>query len=69
MKAKTLYSLIAAAVIALFAAWWVSSAQKPASETAQQSKQLLPGFREQVNDVSTITPLGCAYCLVSASHA
>jgi len=58
MKAKTLYSLIAAALIALIAAWWVSSAQKPASETAGNPSQLLPGFREQINDVDTITLSG-----------
>jgi hypothetical protein len=58
MKAKTLYALAAAALIALIAAWWVSSAQKPASETAAKPSQLLPGFREQVNDVSTITLTG-----------
>jgi hypothetical protein len=58
MKAKTLYSLIAAALIALLAAWWVSSGQKPASETAGKTAQLLPGFRDQVNDVSAITLTG-----------
>jgi hypothetical protein len=58
MKAKTLYALIAAALIALIAAWWVSSSQKPASESAAKPGQLLPGFREQVNDVTTITLTG-----------
>ena len=55
MNAKTLYSLIVAAVVALFAAWWISSAQKPVTESVEQMKTLLPGFREQVNDVNAIT--------------
>src|SRR5689334_13243834 len=58
MNAKTLYSLIAAALVALIAAWWISSAQKPISETAEQTKSLLPGFREQVNNVDAITLTG-----------
>ena len=58
MNTKTLYGLIAAALIALVAAWWISSAQRPVSEPAEQTRQLLPGFREQVNDVSTITFTG-----------
>ena len=58
MNAKTLYSLIAAALIALVAAWWINSAQKPVSESAEQNKALLPGFREQVNDVNAITFTG-----------
>jgi len=55
MNAKTLYSLIAAALVSLIAAWWINSAQKPVSESAEQAKALLPGFREQVNDVTSIT--------------
>jgi hypothetical protein len=58
MNAKTLYSLIAAALIALVTAWWINSAQKPVSESAEQTKALLPGFREQVNDVNAITFTG-----------
>ena len=58
MNAKTLYSLIAAALVALVAAWWINSAQKPVSESAEQNKALLPGFREQVNDVNAITFTG-----------
>lgn len=58
MKAKTLYGLIAAAVIALIAAWWMNSAQAPISESAEQTKMLLPGFRDQVNDVNTVTFTG-----------
>jgi len=58
MNAKTLYSLIAAALVALIAAWWINSAQKPVSESAEQTKALLPGFREQVNDVTAVTFTG-----------
>ena len=58
MNAKTLYSLIAAALVALIAAWWINSAQRPISESAEQTKALLPGFREQVNDVTSITFTG-----------
>jgi len=58
MNTKTLYSLIIAALIALVAAWLITSSQKPSSESAEQSKALLPGFREQVNDVSGITLSG-----------
>jgi len=58
MNAKTLYSLVVAALVALLAAWWISSAQKPVTESAEQTKTLLPGFREQVNDVNAITFTG-----------
>jgi hypothetical protein len=58
MNAKTLYSLIAAALVALIAAWWINSAQKPVSESAEQTTALVPGFREQVNDVTAITFTG-----------
>ena len=58
MKAKTLYSLIAAALLALIAAWWVNSSQKPASETAEKPAQLVPGLREQLNDINAITITG-----------
>ena len=58
MKAKTLYALIAAAVVALLAAWWINSSHAPVSESAEQSKPLLPGLREHVNDITTITLTG-----------
>ncbi len=58
MNTKTLYGLIAAALVALVAAWWITSSQKPVSETAEQPKTLLPGFRDQVNDVSSVTFAG-----------
>jgi hypothetical protein len=58
MNTKTLYGLIAAAVIALAAAWWINRAQRPLSEAPGQDRVLLPGFRDQVNDVDTVTLTG-----------
>ena len=58
MNAKTLYALIAAAVVALLAAWWINSSRTPVSESAEQSKPLLPGLREHVNDITSITLTG-----------
>jgi len=58
MNAKTLYALIAAAAVALAAAWWINSSHAPISELAEQAKPLLPGFREHVNDVTAITLTG-----------
>jgi Domain of unknown function (DUF4340) len=55
MNAKTLYALIAAAVVALLAAWWISSRHAPVDESAAQNKALLPGLREQLNDITAIT--------------
>ena len=60
MKAKTLYGLIIAAAIALIAAWWINSAQKPISEAGEQTKMLLPGLRDQLNDVDTVALTGAA---------
>lgn len=58
MNAKTLYGLIAAAVLALAAAWWITRSQRPLSEAPEQNRMLLPGFREQVNDIDTVTLTG-----------
>src|SRR5215468_5343527 len=58
MNTKTLYGLVAAALVALIAAWWITSSQKPVSESAEQARTLLPGFRDQVNDVNAITFTG-----------
>ena len=55
MNAKTLYALIAAAVVALLAAWWISSRHAPVDESAAQNRALLPGLREQLNDITAIT--------------
>jgi len=58
MNAKTLYALVVAALIAVIAAWWINSAQKPATESAEKPRLLLPGFRDVVNDVNAITITG-----------
>jgi hypothetical protein len=58
MNAKTLYGLVAAALVALAAAWWISSSQRPETDSAETPKLLLPGFRDQVNDVDSITLTG-----------
>jgi hypothetical protein len=55
MNAKTLYALIAAAVVALLAAWWINSSHAPVNESAERSKALLPGLREHLNDITAIT--------------
>ena len=55
MNAKTLYALIAAAVVALLAAWWINSSHAPVNESAERSKALLPGLRERLNDITAIT--------------
>jgi hypothetical protein len=55
MNAKTLYALIAAAVVALLAAWWINSSHAPVNESAEQNKALLPGLREHLNDITAIT--------------
>jgi len=55
MNAKTLYALIAAAVVALLAAWWINSSHAPVDESAAQNKALFPGLREQLNDITAIT--------------
>ncbi|HSE12043.1 MAG TPA: DUF4340 domain-containing protein [Rudaea sp.] len=58
MNAKTLYALIAAAAVALLAAWWINASHAPVSESVEQSKPLLPGLRERVNDITAITITG-----------
>jgi hypothetical protein len=55
MNVKTLYALIAAAAVALFAAWWINTSHAPVSEPAEQNKVLLPGLRERLNDITAIT--------------
>jgi hypothetical protein len=55
MNVKTLYALIAAAAIALLAAWWINTSHAPVSESAEQNKALLPGLRERLNDITAIT--------------
>ena len=58
MKTKTLYILIAAAVLALIVAVVMNRSSAPQSDVAAQAKPLLPGLKEHVNDVSGITLVG-----------
>lgn len=58
MKAKTLLILVVAAIVALGVAWWIHSAQTPVSESAEQSRTLYPGLRDQINDVDSVTFTG-----------
>jgi hypothetical protein len=58
MNAKTLYILIAMAVLALIAAIVINSSNKPESDVSDQAKALLPALHGHVNDVSAITLTG-----------
>ena len=58
MNAKTLYALVAAAAVAVVAATWISSANRPAIEGSAQGRPLLPGLRDQVNNVDSIVLSG-----------
>lgn len=58
MNAKTLYTLIAVAVLALIAAFAINRSNRPESDVADQAKPLLPQLHGHVNDVSAITLTG-----------
>jgi hypothetical protein len=59
MNAKTLYALAAVAVIALIAAYLLSSANRPLiNEGGLQGQPLLPGLRDRINEVDAITLSG-----------
>jgi Domain of unknown function (DUF4340) len=58
MKTKTLYILIAAAVLALIVAVVINHSSAPVSGVSEQAKPLVPGLKEHVNDVSGITVTG-----------
>ncbi len=58
MNAKTLYTLIAVAVMALIVAIVINSSNKPQSDVSDQAKPLLPALHGHVNDVSGITLTG-----------
>lgn len=58
MKQKTLIGLAAVTVVALVAALAISNARKPSSDTTAQAGTLVPGLREQVNEVSSFTLTG-----------
>ena len=58
MKTKTLYILIAAAVLALIIAVVINHSSAPQSGVSEQAKPLVPGLKEHVNDVNGITVTG-----------
>ena len=58
MNAKTLYTLIAVAVLALIVAIVINSSNKPQSDVSDQAKPLLPALHDHVNDVTAITLTG-----------
>ena len=58
MNAKTLYILVAVAVLALGAAVAINFANRPESEDNDQARPLLPQLHDHVNDVSAITLIG-----------
>lgn len=58
MKTRTLYILIAAAVLALIVAVVINHSSAPVSGVSEQAKPLVPGLKEHVNDVSGITVTG-----------
>ncbi len=58
MNAKKFYLLIAVAVAALTAAFFINRSNRPESDVAAQSKPLLPQLHDHVNDVSAITLTG-----------
>ncbi len=60
MKTKTLYILIAAAVVALLIAFVMNRSGAPRSGVSEQAKPLVPGLKEHVNDVSGLTLVGAS---------
>src|SRR5438045_3094878 len=58
MNAKTLYTLIGAAIVALLAAVFINSSKAPRSDVTTQAQRLMPELHGHVNDVNTITLTG-----------
>lgn len=58
MNAKKFYVLIGVAIVALLAAYWINSSNKPQSDVSTQDKTLFPQLHDHVNDVNTITLTG-----------
>ncbi len=58
MNAKTLYILVAVALLALGAAVAINFSNRPESDVSEQAKPLLPQLHDHVNDVSAITLTG-----------
>lgn len=58
MQAKSFYALVGAALVALAAAFWISHANQPASESNAANTPLLPGLRDELNLVDAVTFTG-----------
>jgi hypothetical protein len=58
MSPKKLAILVAVAVIALIAAWYINSSNAPQTDATAQAQPVLPELHEHVNDVNSITLTG-----------
>ncbi|MHB8448357.1 MAG: DUF4340 domain-containing protein [Rudaea sp.] len=58
MNAKKLYVLIAVAVIALIAAWYINSSNAPQTGVSARAAPVLPELHGHINDVNVITLTG-----------
>jgi hypothetical protein len=58
MSPKKLAILVAIAVVALIAAWYIKSSNAPQTSVSAQEQPLLPELRDHVNDVNAITFTG-----------
>ena len=58
MNAKTLYGLIAIAIIAVVVAIALQSRREPRRETEAQTQPVLPALRDHINDIKGITLTG-----------
>ncbi|MGH8040774.1 MAG: DUF4340 domain-containing protein [Rudaea sp.] len=58
MSPKKLYVLIAVAVVALIAAWFINSSNAPQREVTAAAQPLLPELHGHVNDVNKIALIG-----------
>src|SRR5487761_2645207 len=58
MNAKKLYMLIAVAVIALIAAWYINSSNAPQTGVSARAAPVLPELHGHINDVNAITLTG-----------
>jgi hypothetical protein len=58
MNTKTLYLLVAAAVLAIVIAIAMNHSTAPQSGVTEQAKPFVPGLKEHVNDVNGITIVG-----------
>ena len=65
MNARTLYVLIAAAVVAVAAAIGLHAWQQPKTEVDEQAKPLLPTLRDHVNDVSSVKVTGAGGTVIA----